>query len=1168
METLAPLLLPLQGRRLIEASAGTGKTYTIVTLYLRLLLGLGGEAAYPRRLMVEEILVVTFTEAATQELRNRILQNIHQLRLSCQQHPENNRHPLYDEIADKAAAVRLLLIAESAMDNAAIYTIHSFCQKILANNAFEAGLPFRRQFIRDEHFIRQQAVYDFWRRYFYDLPRSLTQIIMQFWSSPDQLLIDISPYLTGEMPIFSYQPDTNDIRQLLLTHHQQNMQRINVLKSIWQNEGGEVEAIINQSDVDKRSYSKRFLSGWLTQISQWAQSETQDYSLPDCLIRFSQRTLSEKSKSGQAPLLPLFIHIEQFFQEPLQLHGIILTLALKKVRHYIAQYKQQNSLFGFDDLLTELDAVLQNEQIGKRLAAKIARLYPVAMVDEFQDTDPLQYRIFDAIYTQPQTALMLIGDPKQAIYSFRGADIFAYITAKQRVDAIYTMVTNWRSSAPMIEAVNRLFQSIDSPFIFKHIPFIEVNPAEKNRYLQFLIDNKPVNAVEISILAEEKVNLSIYQQHMAEHFAEKIQSWLVAGWQNLAQLVDAENHQRAVTAADIAILVRTGKEAALIKKALLTRNIQSVYLSNRDTVFETREAQELVWLLQAVLSPQKSSRLKTVFASNLFALSFAHIEALIQQDSNWDTAVEQFIIYQQIWLKQGILPMLKAVMRDYHIAENLLAEESGERRLTDLLHLGELLQEAAYTLDSEHGLIRWLIEQIAEHNHDAENTQQRLESDNHLVQIITIHKSKGLEYPIVCLPFIGGYRSAKHPIYHERETFCTVVDNFATKQSLFLADEERLSEDLRLLYVALTRAIYHCSIGLAALSIGNKKADESDVHRSAIDYILQQKQAGNYYELMQAIHDYNCYAVNVIKTPLPVTKLPAQSAKKPQLAARQFTRNLTDNWQVSSYSYLQQQATMFDEFLPYFERENVSARAREPLPTALSIHTLPRGASIGNELHQLLEQLDFTQSISPQLFDSLIRMFDLDENWYSVLQDWLQNMLATPLPESGITLRQITRQCRLNEMQFCLPIRQLFSSVPFNRLIKKYDPLSQNCADIDFHQFKGALKGFIDLIIYWQDRYYIVDYKSNWLGENDRAYQRASLEVAMCEHRYDLQYQFYTLALHRYLKQRIINYDYQKDFGGVYYLFLRGMNGKSVENGVFYCRPPLALIAQLDRLLG
>lgn len=1168
LQRLEPLKLPLFGERLIEASAGTGKTFTIGALYLRLLLGLGQAAAFSRPLTVAEILVVTFTEAATEELRGRIRSNIHALRIACVR--GYSKEPLFAslmaEIGDLSDAAAQLLAAERQMDEAAIYTIHGFCQRMLTHNAFESGILFEQTLLQDELPLRRQACADFWRRHCYPLPLGIARVISQEWSGPETLLGDLVGYLHGEAPAL-HQPPQDD--ETLLMRHAQIVTCIDTIKAQWQAVAGELETLVSQSGVDKRSYSSKHLPNWLNKVGEWAGQETQDYQLPKELDKFRQSVLLEKTKKGEVPRHSLFVAIDALFSTPLTLRDLVMARALSEIRISIQQEKRQRAELGFDDLLSKLDAALQRAG-GEQLALAIRQRYPIAMIDEFQDTDPQQYRIFQKLYIgQPACGLLLIGDPKQAIYAFRGADIFTYLRARSAVSAHYMLETNWRSSPAMVDSVNRLFAQVDKPFLFNQIPFIAVVAAQKNQGLVFEVQNKPQPAMQFWLQQGEGVGVSDYQQLMARWCAAQIRDWLSAGQAGEAWLSDGMQ-RRSVQASDITILVRSRAEATLVRDALSALAIPSVYLSNRDNIFDTPEAKDLLWLLQAVLAPEQERTLRSAMATGLLGLDALMLDELNHNERAWDALVNEFDEYRTHWLRHGVLPMLREVMARRHLAEDLLASPGGERRLTDVMHLGELLQEAALQLDGEHALVRWLAQQIAQPNRQSDNQQLRLESDRHLVQIITIHKAKGLEFNLVWLPFVANFRRQQQLLYHDRQTFQALLDLNAREESVAWAEEERLAEDLRLLYVALTRSVYHCSIGIAPLFQGlRKKQGDTDLHHSALGYLVQAGQAGDAAYLKQRLQQLVTpdTALSLVDIPHERTWQP-QMATTPELAAKRFSRRMQDYWRVTSYTALQRQGPVgMQALLPRLDVDAVGEQVADKQPT-LTPHTFPRGAAPGTFLHSLFEALDFTKPLNQQWLLEQLQQQGFEEHWLPVLYDWMQVLLNTPLNDSGVMLAVLAAEAKQAELQFYLPINGLLQARELDELVKRHDPLSARCPVLDFQQVQGMLKGFIDLIFCWQGKYYLLDYKSNWLGEDSSAYTQPAMAQAMAEHRYDLQYQLYTLALHRYLGHRLADYDYCRHFGGVIYLFLRGVDAEHMGNGIFTCRPEQALVNGMDRLFN
>ncbi|EGR0211146.1 exodeoxyribonuclease V subunit beta [Vibrio parahaemolyticus] len=1185
---LEPMTFPLHGARLIEASAGTGKTFTIAGLYLRLLLGHGSaETRHRVPLTVDQILVVTFTEAATAELRDRIRARIHDARIAFARGQSSDPviQPLLNEFDDHKQAAEILLQAERQMDEAAVYTIHGFCQRMLTQNAFESGSRFNNEFVTDESHLKAQVVADYWRRNFYPLPFTLAGEIRQLWSSPSALLSDISNYLTGAPLSLSVPAMKGSLADL----HTENLKKIDELKAQWRESQDDFLTLISDSDINKRSYTKKSLPTWLEAVNAWAATETTGYDYPDKLEKFAQNVLLEKTPKGSALQHAVFEAIETFLANPISLKAPLLAHAIEHCRVMLANAKNQKQWLSFDDLLTQLSASIDTDE-SELLAARIRTLYPVAMIDEFQDTDPLQYSIFSRIYlNNPECGLFMIGDPKQAIYGFRGADIFTYIKARNQVSAHYTLGTNWRSSADMVQAVNQVFALPDSPFIYdSDIPFLPVkySPNAEKRIWTMGGQKQPALTYWLQEADDKPLPKGEYLTRMAEATASQIQTILTQAQQGQACLVNGEK-QKAVQAGDIAVLVRTGSEGRMVKQALAAQGIASVYLSNRDSVFTSSVAQDLQRLLQAVLTPENDRALRASLASELFALDAASLDALNNDEVVWENAVNEFKEYRKLWVQRGVLPMLRAVISKRHIAERLLEEgassqgENGERVLTDLMHIGELLQQASNELDSDHGLLRWLAQSIS----DAENGLggsddqiQRLESERNLVQIVTIHKSKGLEYDLVFLPFVFSYREASEAKYYDAANDRTVLDITGNDASMKQADKERLAEDLRLIYVALTRAVYACFIGASPLRNGRSTKEPTGVHRSAIGYLIQNGQEGGINDLYQGLtkqqDELDCVVVADPPQRLE-EKYVSPQEEIHDLSAKELQNPIDRNWRITSYSGLVKQGFHHVEHDATIEITGFDIDSSEEqdeadlLEPERSIFTFPRGARPGTFLHSLFEEIEFTQPATTeentQIILGLMESEQLDEEWLPILQQLIDTVLATPLDGKSLLLNQKAPSQRLVEMEFLLPV-EVLSAPALNRVIQRHDPLSAKAGDLGFQTVQGMLKGFIDLVFEHQGKYYVLDWKSNHLGDDVTSYHGEALKSAMADHRYDLQYQIYALALHRFLRSRLANYQYDHHFGGVYYLFLRGMDGQS-DHGIFAAKPTLEFLQEMDRLI-
>ncbi|WP_337077352.1 exodeoxyribonuclease V subunit beta [Aeromonas dhakensis] len=1180
---LNTLRFPLHGERLIEASAGTGKTYTIAGLYLRLLLGhgpvieegadAGQPSAHERPLSVTEILVVTFTEAATAELRGRIRGRIHEARLAFMRGQSGDAllAQLLAEVEDHELAARRLLAAERQMDEAAVFTIHGFCQRMLKQNAFESGALFETEFLTDDSQLRLQAVSDYWRAEFYPVDKTLASAVRALWPSPAALLREMNGWLDNSE--LEMRPPAGD--ETLAARHQAAMARIEAVKREWL---AQVDEIRRQTDGHISRYTGKNYEGWLAKIADWAQDEASGYAIPKELERFGQTVLEANlKKGGDVPTLPLFSEIDALLASRPGIRDLILQRAAVVVRSRMQASKHQAHQLSFDDLLKDLDGAL-GSGLGERLCERIRATYRVAMIDEFQDTDPQQYRIFHRLYGGHQdTALLMIGDPKQAIYGFRGADIFTYIQARRNVSAHYTLGRNWRSSGALVAAVNGLFERAKDPFIYEaDIPFLPVEAQGKSKALRLDGEAAPVLHCW-QLTGQPTFNRGDYQSKMARATAAEIHRLLTLAREGKALL-----GSEPVKAGDIAVLVRTGAEGKLVQQELARLAIASVYLSNRESVLEQVEAREILLILHACQNPSEERSLRAALATGLFDLDAKALDELASDERVWESAVQEFMEYRKIWHRRGVLAMLRALLHRRNLASSLLASPYGERRLTNFLHLGELLQQVSSELDGEYALLRWLGEAVnRQSSQDAEQIL-RLESERKLVQIVTIHKSKGLEYPLVFLPFICSHRSADTPLYHEADEAGnrTILDLTGNEDSLAEADKERLAEDLRLLYVALTRGVYATWLGLAPVRSGNGKSEKTDLHQTAIGYLLQKGEEGDAATLATALsalaEDLPGVAVGEPSLTRPAP-LPPEEEQLGEPQVRRFGGTLERDWWISSYSGLAAQGHGHSKGVlanPGFDdevaTEAAALAAEEPVQAPQpSIFTFPKGARPGTLLHSLFETIDFESAAGDSLAQhiaTLLAQDGFDESWAPVLQQQMEAVLETPL-ETGfgepLRLRDLAPERKQVELEFFLPMGRV-TAPALTALCQQHDPLSRGNKPLSFATVQGMLKGFIDLVFEWQGRWYLLDYKSNHLGMSPADYSRPALEQAMVEHRYDLQYQLYSLALHRLLALRLPGYDFDQHFGGVFYLFLRGMP----QGGIFHTRPSRELVQGLDRLFS
>ncbi|MEL0629201.1 exodeoxyribonuclease V subunit beta [Psychromonas aquatilis] len=1213
---LQALTFPLFGRRLIEASAGTGKTYTIASLFIRLLLGHGKhvddradltqQTAHQTPLTVDKILVVTFTEAATAELRGRIRDRIRETRLAFVQGSSKDDYcqQLIDDSSNLEHDIRLLRFAELQMDEASIFTIHGFCQRMLQQNAFESGSLFQQTLLEDDADILSQACNDFWRAHFYQLSTPLTAVIYSYWAHPEALKKELQQWLSRNDLTFI--PNITDFD--FQSKYEQGLNAIDEVKQAWNAGKDDYQDIITHSGVDKRSYSKKNLPNWFQQVSDWACSDSFDLTLPKNLIKFSQEELYTKTKKGEAPTHATFVLIEDLLKQDISIKNTLLIKATHWIKANLQTTKQQHMLLGFDDLLTRLDHALQVSAEG-HLGKQIKQQYPIALIDEFQDTDPVQYRIFDTIYSdacdtetdleeasveQPQrlnqSGLFMIGDPKQAIYSFRGADIFTYMKARNAVSAHYSLDNNYRSSAQMIDAVNGFFQHKIAPFIYdQDIPFHPVQaPAIKRKKL---VVNNPDDDQQTALQflhVKGALSSDAFRHQSAQATVNEIKTLLLLSQQKQAYLEDVEGNHHPIHANNISVLVRTGNEANIIRKALLEENINSVYLSLKESVFASTLAQDLLRLLNACLHPSNERYLRSAIACKLFSLTPLEVHNTFSETASWETKIADFARYKTVWEESGILVMLQQCFHEQGISAHLLTQNQGERALTDLLHLAELLQKNSMVYEGAFALVRWFSEQISHAKSEQGEQKQRLESEKSLVQVSTLHKSKGLEYDIVFIPFSGLYREPKEYLFHDQKQRL-VFDLESSDSSKEQTQKELLAEDIRLLYVGLTRSVYRCYLGIGPYKKGRAKA--TPLTKSALGYLTiqagEELQAGDDQNLLRLLQGVCQQSENIGIRHAPDLPSETYQVATPSLdqlvAPKTFSGEIEKNWWVTSYSALSRfhsaptiedkQTKKIPEERAALAEASKESQLVKDVPEK-SVFSFPRGAKHGTFLHELFEEIDFqdcpTEELLPWLQDRLtVNNYEEAEQWAPIVGQWVHNILAHPLKSDlypDLSLSQLSEDQKKVEMQFFLPMQPI-EATSVNRLIAYYDPLSAQAGALQFKQVQGMLKGFIDLTFEYQGQYFVLDYKSNYLGDELADYSQQAMSEAIIEHRYDFQYQLYTLALHRLLRSRITDYNYDQHLGGVFYTFLRGMQG-SADEGVYFTKPKFELIDKLDKLLS
>ena len=811
-ETVNLTTHPLKGISLIEASAGTGKTYTITHLYVRCLL--------ETEFKVSQLLVVTFTNAATQELKGRIRELIYDTwnYLSNSEVENDVFDELFIQYRYDEKAIFKLQEALINFDEASIYSIHGFCQRVLNIFPVETNSLLQQQIIPDEREIEQSAIRDYWRSNIINTQITKLHWITTLWKHPDELLNDVRPLLGFEETI-------NQVSEKIkLEEEDGNISAVwEKLKKLWPDSYEQIQEFLLNSDVLKRNMVQVATVKKLFAEIEYFFTESVPYKLPEkwLLLTHSKLEACLKKKLWHDALDLEFFKQAEIFQN---LHDQwiknqkleLLITASNFVQNSVSETKQNAQNISFNDLIKQLSDVLTEDNTS--LIKKINELYPLAMVDEFQDTDNKQYNIFKVLYqfkegqddNPPNKTLILIGDPKQAIYSFRGADVFTYQQAKKSTQNHFTLDTNYRSTSDYIDLINTLFKQNENAFIFEQLIEYSISKANSKQPKTFLQNNKPVAPLTCWIypFTDKPVSKNSATEYFASMCADEIYSLL----QQKTLLLDG----KIVEANDLTILVKTGRQASLMKNKLADRGI-SCALVLRDSVFATDQAREINLLLEVLIEPSNLRRLCGLLSTDLFGWNAQQIYKLQNDNETLVSLLEQIKAYQSYWQTKGILSMFFKFLEDQQTLQKTCNHMDGERRMTNWMHIIELLQQQSNRHASFSQALHWLVQQREQvtDSADIEAHQLRLESDSDLVRIVTIHKSKGLQYPIIFMPFMWDVKGNKYQpksySYHDQSGHKKLMILDEAERNSW--HQENLAEEVRLFYVAITRAIYRCYLG-------------------------------------------------------------------------------------------------------------------------------------------------------------------------------------------------------------------------------------------------------------------------------------------------------------------------------------------------------------------
>ncbi|HPU51441.1 MAG TPA: UvrD-helicase domain-containing protein, partial [Burkholderiaceae bacterium] len=1198
----------------------------------------------------DRILVVTFTIPATAELARRIRERIDQLARVLASRIANEPCLVEDVfcrqygagLPDPAQALALLRVARARIDEASVRTIHGFCQRVISEHALSIGQARGLEPQANTRIFHERLAARWWRENLLDADHDLMSVI-RLGGVTHASIADTLARIAAQ-PAIGLRGGSRPWREAARRYAGLQAELRRVLDDsdeparllAWLDGPDGIAKAKFRADVRARRLAAlRRLAHWEGPLRPAAICA----EMNDALRRFSRGGLLELGAAGEPPgrLPALCDEMLAVNDTPALIGGWMAIEIWAETAEQRWQLRREAGALGFDDLLAIVHRALCTPGSGERLAAGLRERYPLALIDECQDTDPLQWEIFRRIYlpdpagegkageSRAAGALVLVGDPKQAIYGFRGADIFAYLDARGSVAQRHALAQNQRSSAALIGAVNSVFAAAN-PFLIPEIGFAPAGAGQRAR-------EAFTPAPGDTLAALTFVHLS----HTAEGMLAQRQARRVAldaMSAEIARLLSggARIAGRAVQAGDIAVLVNSHHEASAVKARLARDGIGAAEIS-RASVLEARECSDLLRWCAAIADPSDAGRLIGALATGLAGGDARSVRASLADPAAWAAEVDRFTQARQTWLRHGSQAALRPLLIAQDTCARLGSLTDGERRLTNLSHLLELLGGSDEAQRGPQAALRWLMRLRADPaGVSPETLELRLESTDDLVRIATVHKSKGLEYPFVLLPFAWsgrGFKAASPLRYHEPAAggrgWQGVLDFDAPDDSpqALQAARESYAETLRVLYVALTRARFRCYVfwGAAAgaqfsplawllhgLDPVEQKVWRSNATATApLDdaRILAGLQALRLrvpaalpgapdsvigvidsFQLMDAARAGGAGA-DAVPGAAPGG---ASAGVQPPLRVRSLRRALAPARLHLSFTAMaarlaESGAARADPAdLPAVRGETQALPDRDDLPEAdparpaapggqgTSIRDrFPAGALAGTCLHAMLERADFSRPLDPALAERCLSEAGLATSFAPEVATWLTDVLATPLPGwqgRPLVLGAIPSQRQVRELEFLLPAERLDNSALFDAVAREF-PLARGAAEA---AWSGFLRGFIDLIVEDQGRWWIVDWKSNRLGDGLSAYGPDSVERSVAEHAYALQFCLYSLALHRLLSVRLPGYQPATHFGGVFYLYLRGVSPGAAAGpggarpGVYAARPSDRLLARMDSL--
>jgi len=1189
---------PLTGATLIEASAGTGKTSTIVGLWLRLVV--------ERSLDPRAILVVTFTEAATAELKERIRAALFALRAAL------DGGPIVDPIVgavvggvadDARDAVRARVRhAAEALDEAAVFTIHGFCQRLLGDHAFSGGGPFEVTLRQSQAESIVEVARDFWRRLVGGLRHdhdATLRALVAAGGSPDKL-VSSCRLLIGHRLGAVLRPPAHDLRATIDALDQAAA----AARQFW--DRARVESKVLSKVLNANVYRADSMRRRCAEVDRWLQRAVLPLEAPDRFDLFTTTKIVECTKKGNIPPR------DDFFDAATALQAAATaaeTAAADAWRSTLADFvewagpelKRRKAAEGwqhFDDLLADVHAALDSAR-GEGLARSVGARFGAALIDEFQDTDETQYAILSRLFARVDAALFLVGDPKQAIYGFRGADVHTYLAARGDTSTRFALEVNRRSSPTLIAAVNSIFGRGPASFMMPgSIGFAPAGaPAERAPALDAGDAHAPFVVWHVPGTFKSPRDKGDVGESIVRATADEVARLLgrLPTGSRPATLRDRDGTTRPLRGGDIAILVGRHVESGPMRSALAGHGIATVTYGD-ESVLASPEAADLVQLLAALVRPGDDRIVRAALGTRLFGWPLERVLAAeaggTLTESAWEDTLEQFGRWSDALARSGPVGVYRDIVRQADVPARLLGAVDGDRALTNYGQLAELLQTAWRDGQKDAAsLLRHLVRAMDDDTPGVEETQLRLESDEALVRVMTVHMAKGLEFPVVFCPTLwdSNRKSArpKPPFrFHGAGHGDAMAIEFGSPDldaHAGLRTVEDLAERVRVTYVALTRARERCYLVWGAMKEAHKGALAWLLHGpvAAVPDVLvamealEERLKGLSQEALRgevdALAAASDGAISVCELPAPAAVANAGVPVRAVGAAAPFPGRVPAARRLSSFTSI---VAAGEADAPDHDAAIVE-RVVDDRPPADDILGFPRGAAAGSCLHAVMEALLARDVASRGEVTGIAAReaaaFGIDAQAAPALARMATELLRTPLDATDpFHLGGIAPERCAIEMEFHIPVEAIAPD-PLRAVVALHRAeagLPEGTSPVDAHAIgAGYLKGYVDLVFEHRDRYWVVDYKSNWLGPTLDHYRHENMAASIVAEQYDLQYLLYTLAVDRLLAQRVRGYDYDMHFGGVLYLYARGMR---VENGpargVYRARPSAGVVDALRAL--